>query len=67
MTDERETDLLAYILCGFVIAISGIAVGVASTTPGPDVRQCAANDQGASSDSPCGDGSAGRLSPMQKD
>jgi hypothetical protein len=37
MTDKRETDLLAYILSGFVIAISGIAVGVASTninTPG---------------------------------
>jgi hypothetical protein len=32
MTDKRETDLLAYILSGFVIAISGIAVGVASTT-----------------------------------
>ena len=31
MTDKRETDLLAYILSGFVIAISGIAVGVAST------------------------------------
>jgi hypothetical protein len=31
MSDTRETDLLAYILSGFVIAISGIAVGVAST------------------------------------
>jgi hypothetical protein len=31
MTDKRETDLLAYILSGFVVAISGIAVGVAST------------------------------------
>jgi hypothetical protein len=31
MADKRETDLLAYILTGFVIAISGIAVGVAST------------------------------------
>jgi hypothetical protein len=31
MTDKRETDLLADILSGFVIAISGIAVGVAST------------------------------------
>jgi hypothetical protein len=31
MTDKRETDLLAFILSGFVIAISGIAVGVAST------------------------------------
>jgi hypothetical protein len=40
MTDKRETDLLAYILSGFVIAISGIAVGVASTnsnTPGAGV------------------------------
>jgi hypothetical protein len=31
MTDKRETDFLAYILAGFVIAIGGIAVGVAST------------------------------------
>jgi hypothetical protein len=33
MTDKRESDLVAYILSGFVIAISGIAVGVASTNP----------------------------------
>jgi hypothetical protein len=31
MSDKRETDFLAYILGGFVIAIGGIAVGVAST------------------------------------
>jgi hypothetical protein len=31
MSDKRETDFLAYVLCVFVIAIGGIAVGVAST------------------------------------
>jgi len=31
MTDSKDSDLLAYILACFVIAISGIAVGVAST------------------------------------
>jgi hypothetical protein len=31
MSDYRDTDLLGYILGGLVIAISGIAVGVAST------------------------------------
>ncbi len=31
MSDKRETDFLAYILGVFVIAISGFAVGVAST------------------------------------
>ena len=31
MSDRRETDFLAYILAAFVIAIGGIAVGVAST------------------------------------
>jgi hypothetical protein len=33
MADNRESDLLAYILGVLVIAISGIAVGVASNTP----------------------------------
>jgi hypothetical protein len=31
MSDKRETDFLAYILAGFVVAIGGFAVGVAST------------------------------------
>jgi hypothetical protein len=31
MPDRRETDFLAYILAAFVIAIGGIAVGIAST------------------------------------
>ena len=31
MSDKRETDFLAYVLGVFVIAIAGIAVGVAST------------------------------------
>jgi hypothetical protein len=31
MSDRRETDFLAYILAAFVIAIGGIAVGIAST------------------------------------
>ena len=31
MSDRRETDFLAYVLAAFVIAIGGIAVGVAST------------------------------------
>ncbi len=30
MSDYRDTDLLGYILGGLIIAISGIAVGVAS-------------------------------------
>jgi hypothetical protein len=38
MTDSRDSDLLAYILAGFVIAISGIAVGVASTNPAASSR-----------------------------
>ncbi len=33
MTDDKETDYLAYILACFIIGISGIAVGVASTNP----------------------------------
>jgi hypothetical protein len=33
MAGHRESDLLAYILAVLIIAISGIAVGVASTTP----------------------------------
>ncbi len=36
MSDRRETDFLAYILAGFVIAIGGIAVGVASTNNVPN-------------------------------
>ncbi|HLN49614.1 MAG TPA: hypothetical protein VK251_08875 [Steroidobacteraceae bacterium] len=36
MSDRRETDFLAYILGGFVIAIGGIAVGVASTNKAPN-------------------------------
>ncbi len=69
MSDERETDFLAYILCGLVIAISGIAVGVASTSaPGPgEARECAANGQHAFSGSPCADGAAERLSSAPKD
>jgi len=68
MTDERETDFLAYILCGLVIAISGIAVGVASTSaPGPSpARECAANGQQALSGSPCADSSDSRLNPSPK-
>jgi hypothetical protein len=38
MTDSKDSDLLAYILAGFVIAISGIAVGVASTNPAASSR-----------------------------
>jgi hypothetical protein len=33
MADHRESDVLAYILGVLVLAISGIAVGIASTTP----------------------------------
>jgi hypothetical protein len=33
MADHRESDLLAYILGVLVLAISGVAVGIASTTP----------------------------------
>ena len=40
MADHRESDVLAYILGVLVLAISGVAVGIASTTPpgiaGPD-------------------------------
>jgi|APFre7841882630_1041343.scaffolds.fasta_scaffold05019_2 hypothetical protein len=35
MADKRETDFLAYVLAGFIIAIGGIAVGVASTNTVP--------------------------------
>jgi hypothetical protein len=50
MTDKRETDLLAYILSGFVIAISGIAVGVASTnTSGGGINASSAVSAPASS------------------
>ena len=65
MTDERETDFLAYILCGLIVAISGIAVGVASTgapAPGPP-RECAASGEQAVSGSLCADSAAARLSP----
>jgi hypothetical protein len=34
MADHRESDVLAYILAVLVLAISGVAVGIASTTPG---------------------------------
>jgi hypothetical protein len=33
MADHRESDLLAYILGVLVLAISGVAVGIASATP----------------------------------
>jgi len=33
MADHRESDALAYILGVLVLAISGIAVGIASATP----------------------------------
>jgi hypothetical protein len=33
MADHRESDLLAYILGGLVLAISGAAVAIASATP----------------------------------
>jgi hypothetical protein len=33
MADHRESDVLAYILGVLVLAISGIAVGIASMTP----------------------------------
>jgi hypothetical protein len=33
MADHRESDVLAYILGVLVLAISGVAVGIASTTP----------------------------------
>jgi hypothetical protein len=46
MTDSKDSDLLAYILAGFVIAISGIAVGVASTNPAASSRD-GATDQAA--------------------
>ena len=36
MSDRRETDFLAYILAAFVIAIGGIAVGIASTNTAPN-------------------------------
>ena len=39
MSDKRESDFLAYILGGFVIAIGGIAVGVASTNAVPNSAQ----------------------------
>ncbi len=69
MTDERETDFLAYILCGLIIAISGIAVGVASTSaPGSgDARECAANGPHAFSDSACADSAAAPRRPAAKD
>jgi hypothetical protein len=55
MTDKRETDLLAFILSGFVIAISGIAVGVASTntnTSGGGNKTSSAVSAPASADAP---------------
>jgi hypothetical protein len=69
MADERETDFLAYILCGLIIAISGIAVGVASTgAPAPSpARECAASGQQAFSGSPCADSSAARPRSSPKD
>jgi hypothetical protein len=45
MSDKRESDFLAYILGGFVIAIGGIAVGVASTNTVADSGQI--SDQAA--------------------
>jgi hypothetical protein len=33
MADHRESDVFAYILGVLVLAISGVAVGIASTTP----------------------------------
>jgi hypothetical protein len=36
MADHRESDVLAYILGVLVLAISGIAVGIASATPHAD-------------------------------
>jgi hypothetical protein len=33
MADHRESDVLAYILGVLVLTISGVAVGIASTTP----------------------------------
>jgi len=68
MSDERETDFLAYILCGLVIAISGIAVGVASTGAPAEsaARECAANGQQAFSGSPCADSSPARRRPSPK-
>ncbi len=69
MTDERETDFLAYILCGLIVAISGIAVGVASTGAPAESppRECAAGGGQAPSGSLCADGSAARLSPSPRD
>jgi hypothetical protein len=46
MADHRESDVLAYILGVLVLAISGVAVGIASTTP-PGVGG-AENDSSAS-------------------
>ena len=42
MGDYRDTDLLAYILGGLVIAISGIAVGVASSNTSENLPDKAA-------------------------
>ena len=36
MSDKRESDFLAYILGAFVVALGGIAVGVASTNAVPE-------------------------------
>jgi hypothetical protein len=52
MTDSKDSDLLAYILAGFVIAISGIAVGVASTNPVASSRDGVPDQTAAAAPSP---------------
>ena len=56
MADHRESQVLGYILAALVVAISGIAVGLASTTPSRETE--IAPSTGASETAPAGVGSA---------
>jgi hypothetical protein len=62
MSDKRETDFLAYILGGLVIAIGGIAVGLSSTNTVANGVRIA--DQAAAS-APAGAGMPAAVAPTE--
>jgi hypothetical protein len=64
MTHERESDLIAYILAGFIIAISGIAVGVASTHTSDRNSESIDNKAAVTAPAPV---SAAKTQTLQKD
>jgi hypothetical protein len=52
MADHRESQVLGYILAALVVAISGIAVGLASTAPPIEVNSSDAGTAPADAHSP---------------